>query len=110
MDKSAKAVAADSASAAISWRVTRLERFPSIMKPGQAKLVKAGSDIVLQMHYTANGKASHGYFQSRYRIRNREADRAGADAGRRQSAIRHSSRRFRIIRWMPRSLFRTTPH
>ena len=30
---------------------------PNIMKPGQAKLVKAGSDIVLQMHYTANGKA-----------------------------------------------------
>ncbi len=31
---------------------------PNIMKPGQAKLVKAGSDIVLQMHYTANGKAT----------------------------------------------------
>src|ERR1035438_10033689 len=30
---------------------------PNIMKPGQAKLVKAGSDLVLQMHYTANGKA-----------------------------------------------------
>ncbi|HEY6393428.1 MAG TPA: thiol-disulfide isomerase [Bryobacteraceae bacterium] len=30
---------------------------PNVMKPGQAKLVKAGSDIVLQMHYTANGKA-----------------------------------------------------
>ncbi|HYL76991.1 MAG TPA: thiol-disulfide isomerase [Bryobacteraceae bacterium] len=30
---------------------------PTIMKPGQARLVKAGSDIVLQMHYTANGKA-----------------------------------------------------
>jgi hypothetical protein len=28
------------------------------MKPGQAKLVKAGSDLVLQMHYTANGKAT----------------------------------------------------
>lgn len=28
---------------------------PNIMKPGQAKLVKAGSDIVLQVHYTANG-------------------------------------------------------
>jgi hypothetical protein len=27
------------------------------LAPGQAKLVKAGSDIVLQMHYTANGKA-----------------------------------------------------
>jgi hypothetical protein len=31
---------------------------PNIMKPGQAKLVPAGSDIVLQMHYTANGKAA----------------------------------------------------
>jgi len=30
---------------------------PNIMKPGQAKLIKAGSDIVLQVHYTANGKA-----------------------------------------------------
>jgi hypothetical protein len=29
---------------------------PQMLKPGQAKLVKAGSDIVLQMHYTANGK------------------------------------------------------
>ena len=28
---------------------------PNTMKPGQAKLVKAGSDIILQMHYTANG-------------------------------------------------------
>jgi len=31
---------------------------PNIMQPGQAKLVKAGSDLVLQMHYTANGKAA----------------------------------------------------
>ncbi len=30
---------------------------PNILKPGQAKLVKAGSDLVLQLHYTANGKA-----------------------------------------------------
>ncbi len=29
---------------------------PFVMRPGEAKLVKAGSDIVLQMHYTANGK------------------------------------------------------
>lgn len=29
---------------------------PQTLKPGQAKLVKAGSDIVLQLHYTANGK------------------------------------------------------
>jgi hypothetical protein len=31
---------------------------PNVLKPGQAKLVKAGSDIVLQMHYTANGKGA----------------------------------------------------
>jgi hypothetical protein len=28
------------------------------LKPGQAKLVKAGSDLVLQLHYTTNGKPS----------------------------------------------------
>lgn len=31
---------------------------PDVLKPGQAKLIKAGSDIVLQIHYTANGKAA----------------------------------------------------
>lgn len=30
---------------------------PDLWKPGQAKLIKAGSDFVFQMHYTANGKA-----------------------------------------------------
>jgi hypothetical protein len=30
---------------------------PMMLPPGQAKLVKAGSDIVFQMHYTATGKA-----------------------------------------------------
>ncbi len=29
-----------------------------IWSPGEAKLVKAGSDIVFQLHYTANGKAA----------------------------------------------------
>ena len=29
---------------------------PDIAPPGQARLVPAGSDIILQMHYTANGK------------------------------------------------------
>jgi hypothetical protein len=31
-------------------------KIPDIWKPGQARLVKAGSDIILQMHYTSNGK------------------------------------------------------
>jgi len=30
---------------------------PEILPAGQAKLIKAGSDFVFQMHYTANGKA-----------------------------------------------------
>ncbi len=30
---------------------------PEVLKPGQGKLIKAGSDFVFQMHYTANGKA-----------------------------------------------------
>jgi hypothetical protein len=29
---------------------------PESFEPGQAKLVKAGSDIILQVHYTTNGK------------------------------------------------------
>jgi hypothetical protein len=31
---------------------------PHRLAPGQAKLIKAGSDLVFQMHYTANGKAA----------------------------------------------------
>lgn len=31
---------------------------PEQLRPGQAKLIKAGTDIVFQMHYTANGKAA----------------------------------------------------
>ncbi|HUS07235.1 MAG TPA: cytochrome c [Bryobacteraceae bacterium] len=29
---------------------------PQVLEPGQAKWIRAGSDIVLQMHYTANGR------------------------------------------------------
>jgi hypothetical protein len=31
---------------------------PEMLPPGQAKLIKAGSDLVLEIHYTTNGKAS----------------------------------------------------
>jgi hypothetical protein len=31
---------------------------PDMLKPGQAKLIKAGSDLVLQVHYTTSGKAT----------------------------------------------------
>lgn len=31
---------------------------PDVWKPNQGKLIKAGSDLILQTHYTPNGKAS----------------------------------------------------
>lgn len=31
---------------------------PEVLRPGQAKLIKAGAELVFQMHYTANGKAT----------------------------------------------------
>ena len=31
---------------------------PEVLPPGQAKLIKAGSDLVLEVHYTTNGTAS----------------------------------------------------
>src|SRR5205807_820772 len=31
---------------------------PLILKPGQAKLIKKGSVLIFQMHYTTNGQAS----------------------------------------------------
>jgi hypothetical protein len=31
---------------------------PEELEPGQAKLIPAGSDFVLQLHYTPNGKAT----------------------------------------------------
>ena len=31
---------------------------PEVLEPGEGKLIKAGSDVVFQMHYTTNGKAA----------------------------------------------------
>ena len=31
---------------------------PYLLKPGQGRLIKAGSDLVFQMHYTSSGKAA----------------------------------------------------
>lgn len=40
-----------------NWLVAYAPGMPAdVMSPGQGKLLKAGSDLVLQMHYTANGK------------------------------------------------------
>ena len=48
--------------------------------PGQAKLIKAGSDLVFQMHYTANGKTAQRTRPSvGIDLRERAARRARAD-------------------------------
>jgi hypothetical protein len=31
---------------------------PMVLKPGQARLIPKGSDLIIQMHYTTNGKAA----------------------------------------------------
>ncbi|HWQ69256.1 MAG TPA: thiol-disulfide isomerase [Patescibacteria group bacterium] len=31
---------------------------PLVLRPGQARLIKAGSDLVFEIHYTANGKSA----------------------------------------------------
>ena len=43
---------------AIFWWATLPGQPPERFEPGQAKLVKAGSDIILQIHYTTDGKPS----------------------------------------------------
>ena len=62
-----------------------------ILPPGEAKLIKAGSDIVFEVHYTPNGKAvmdrtklGPGFCQG-------EASQAGADAVGQQRYFQDSS-------------------
>ena len=45
------------ARAAICWSATRPGEQPVRFEPGTAKLVKAGSTFLFQLHYTPNGKA-----------------------------------------------------
>ena len=52
---------------------------PEILPDGQAKLIKAGSDLVLEIHYTTNGKASSGSQQVRSGVREAAAERTRAD-------------------------------
>ena len=82
---------------------------PNVMKPGQAKLVKAGSDIVLQMHYTANGKATTDISRIGIMFATDKADRARADARRRQRRTSPFLPAIRTIRWISKMTCRTTP-
>ena len=72
-------------SAAICWAALP-RACPPHPPAGQGRLIKAGSDIVFQLHYTANGKPAHGHDPRRHRVRQGAADRARHDARRDQSA------------------------
>ena len=58
-----------------------------ILPAGEAKLVKAGSDIVFEVHYTPNGKAGDGPNEAGLGIRQRAAQEKRADACRRSMAL-----------------------
>ena len=66
--------------------------------PGMAKKIKAGSDLVLQMHYTANGKAGARSHSHRRCVCKRAAAKGRADAANGQRQIRHSARRSQLSR------------
>ena len=67
---------------------------------GPAKLIKAGSDLVLQMHYTANGTAGTDISTSRAGVFQDAAHRAHGDDQHRQCDVFHSSRRARTPKWI----------
>ena len=49
---------------------------PLHLKPGQAKLIKKGSVLIFQMHYTTNGQASKGSHEHRALLRQRPGRKA----------------------------------
>ena len=58
---------------ASGWSDMRPGTIPNLLKPGQAVLIKAGSDIVLQMHYTAAGEEQTDRVQNRSGLLERAA-------------------------------------
>ena len=62
-----------------------------ILQPGQAKLIKAGSDIVFQMHYTPHGHARDRSHATRHRLRQGAAEGARPHAVGRQRHVQDSA-------------------
>ena len=50
------AKAAVRSAAETCWPATLREPFRTSLKPGQAKLIPKGADIIFQLHYTTDGK------------------------------------------------------
>jgi hypothetical protein len=71
---------------------------PQVMEPGRARLIKAGSDIIFQMHYTANGEAT----TDRTRIGfPRKRRRSGSSRWPPRPISLRSRRAIPTIRWIP---------
>jgi hypothetical protein len=64
---------------------------PEILAPGQAKLIKAASDIVFQVHYTPNGKPTPGSGSAGRRVRKGNAESTSPDAFRLQRNVQDST-------------------
>ena len=71
---------------------------PEILPPGQGKLVKAGSDFVMEIHYTTNGKASADRSKFGLVFAKEPPQRARADAFRHQRQIQDSPGRPELSR------------
>ena len=75
---------------------------------GIAKKIPAGSDLVLQMHYTANGTAASDRTSIGVIYRQAAAHESGADAADGQRSIRNSARRSQLSRHRSQARCRTT--
>ena len=66
---------------------------PKVFPKGTAKLVKVGSNLVFQMHYTPTGEAATDRFIHRPLLRARAGKKTGAHRHGHQSLIRHTAQR-----------------
>ena len=88
-----------------------------ILQPGQGKLIKAGSDLVFEVHYTPNGKAVMDQTKLGLVLATRDAERPGADSLGQQWHLQDSPGRSRlpgrcVVRSCPagRALGFASPH
>ena len=73
------------------------------LQPGQAKLIKAGSDIVFQLHYTANGKPGTDQSKVGLVFATEPPKERVFTLRRSQREIHNPAGRRRTIRWTPSS-------
>ncbi len=76
---------------------------PERFEPGQAKLIRAGSDIILQVHYTTNGKPGTDRSRIGLVFAKEPPRKAGIYAFGDERQVQNSRPAIRTIAWMPSS-------